>query len=148
MVLAFVLFSELTKAWLLYLGLIFLVMVMYAPGGIASLIMMNLRVAAHGRLKGLLGHYVLLGITAVVALTGLGALVEMIYHLQLNASMGAELPFMGMSLNVSQAQSWLGAATVTLVGWVLFELARRRFARDWKTVQEAIERQINPEVAQ
>ncbi len=147
MVLAFVLFSELTKAWLLYLGLIFLVMVMYAPGGIASLIMMNLRVAAHGRLKGLLGHYVLLGITAVVALTGLGALVEMIYHLQLNASMGAELPFMGLSLNVSQAQSWLGATAVALVGWVLFELARRRFARDWKAVQEAIERQINPEVA-
>jgi branched-chain amino acid transport system permease protein len=42
MVLAFVLLSELTKAWLLYLGLIFLFMVMYAPGGIASLIMMNL----------------------------------------------------------------------------------------------------------
>jgi branched-chain amino acid transport system permease protein len=45
MVLALVLFSELTQAWLLYLGLIFLLMVMYAPGGIASLIMMNLRVA-------------------------------------------------------------------------------------------------------
>ena len=49
MVLAFVLLSELTKAWLLYLGLIFLFMVMYAPGGIASLIMMNLRVAAFGQ---------------------------------------------------------------------------------------------------
>ncbi|NJM44692.1 MAG: branched-chain amino acid ABC transporter permease, partial [Brachymonas sp.] len=32
MVLAFVLLSELTKAWLLYLGLVFLFMVMYAPG--------------------------------------------------------------------------------------------------------------------
>ncbi|MFM8692023.1 MAG: branched-chain amino acid ABC transporter permease, partial [Limnohabitans sp.] len=31
MVIAFVLLSELTKAWLLYLGLIFLFMVMYAP---------------------------------------------------------------------------------------------------------------------
>ena len=31
MVLAFVLLSELTKAWLLYLGLLFLFMVMYAP---------------------------------------------------------------------------------------------------------------------
>ncbi|MEY3938103.1 MAG: hypothetical protein RL659_944, partial [Pseudomonadota bacterium] len=50
MVLAFVLLSELTKAWLLYLGLLFLFMVMYAPGGIASLIMMNLRVAAFGKL--------------------------------------------------------------------------------------------------
>jgi len=36
MVLAFVLFSEFTKAWLLYLGLLFLFMVMYAPGGIAQ----------------------------------------------------------------------------------------------------------------
>jgi branched-chain amino acid transport system permease protein len=51
MVLAFMLFSEFTSAWLLYLGLIFLFMVMYAPGGIASLIMMNLRVAAFGKLR-------------------------------------------------------------------------------------------------
>jgi branched-chain amino acid transport system permease protein len=51
MVLAFVLLSEFTKAWLLYLGLIFLFMVMYAPGGIASLIMMNLRVAKFGKLR-------------------------------------------------------------------------------------------------
>ena len=49
MVVAFVLLSEFTKAWLLYLGLIFLFMVMYAPGGIASLIMMNLRVASFGK---------------------------------------------------------------------------------------------------
>ena len=35
MVLAFVLLSELTKAWLLYLGLVFLFMVMFAPGGVA-----------------------------------------------------------------------------------------------------------------
>ncbi len=60
MVLAFVLLSEFTKAWLLYLGLIFLFMVMYAPGGVASLIMMNVRVAAFGFLKRLLPSYGLL----------------------------------------------------------------------------------------
>jgi len=37
MVLAFVLLSEYTQAWLLYLGLVFMVMVVYAPGGFASL---------------------------------------------------------------------------------------------------------------
>ncbi len=51
MVLALVLLSEFTKAWLLYLGLIFLFMVMFAPGGIASLIMMNVRVAKFGKLR-------------------------------------------------------------------------------------------------
>jgi branched-chain amino acid transport system permease protein len=60
MVLALVLLSEFTKAWLLYLGLVFLFMVMYAPGGIASLIMMNLRVAAFGRLKELWVSYLAL----------------------------------------------------------------------------------------
>jgi branched-chain amino acid transport system permease protein len=61
MVLAFIrAASEFTKAWLLYLGLIFLFMVMYAPGGIASLIMMNLRVAAFGRLRPLWPCYLAL----------------------------------------------------------------------------------------
>ncbi len=148
MVLAFVLFSEITKAWLLYLGLIFLVMVMYAPGGLASLIMMNLRVAAFGRLKGLLPLYLALGATLAVALLGVSALVEMTYHLQLNASMGPELPYMGLTLNVAQAQSWLGALTVAVAGTAMFEGVRRRFARAWAAVQEAIERQINPEMVQ
>ncbi len=38
--------SDYTKAWLLYLGLFFVLMVMYAPGGIASLIVMQVPVIA------------------------------------------------------------------------------------------------------
>jgi branched-chain amino acid transport system permease protein len=36
--------SEYTNAWQLYLGIFFVLLVMYAPGGLASLVMMNLRV--------------------------------------------------------------------------------------------------------
>ncbi len=57
MVVSFTLFSELTKGWQLYLGLVFLFMVMYAPGGIASLIMMNLRVGAYKKLGRLIPWY-------------------------------------------------------------------------------------------
>lgn len=145
MVLAFVLFSEFTKAWLLYLGLIFLFMVMYAPGGIASLIMMNLRVASFGKLKTLLGNYLAMGVTLLVALTGAAAIVEMTYHLQLNSSQGSELNFLGTTLNVASAGSWLGAVAVALVGGGLFEMTRRRFALKWKEVQEFIEKKMNPE---
>jgi branched-chain amino acid transport system permease protein len=60
MVLALVLLSEITQAWLLYLGLVFLFMVMYAPGGISSLIMMNLRVASFGKLRRLWTSYLAL----------------------------------------------------------------------------------------
>jgi branched-chain amino acid transport system permease protein len=142
MVLAFVLLSEFTKAWLLYLGLVFLFMVMYAPGGVASLIMMNVRVAAHGLLRRLLGGYALLTVFAVMALLGFGALIEMVYHLQLNAALGNELQFLGVTLDARSPASWGGSLALALVGAGLFEWSRRGFARRWSEVQTLIEQRL------
>lgn len=142
MVLAAVLLSELTKAWLLYLGLIFLFMVMYAPGGIASLIMMNLRLASFGRLREIWVSYLALGVTALVVLLGAGAMIEMIYFLQLDAAMDDELRYLGATLYPKQFASWFGAAFVTLTGLGIFELARRQFVAQWAAIQTDIEKEI------
>lgn len=142
MVLAFVLLSEFTKAWLLYLGLIFLFMVMYAPGGIASLIMMNLRVAAFGKLRQLWVSYLALAVTALILLVGAAAMIEMVYHLQLSTTLGSELHFLGIPLDAKGLNSWFGAAFVTLTGLGLFEVTRRQFLREWGEIQEYIEKEI------
>ena len=142
MIIAFVLLSELTKAWLLYLGLVFLFMVMYAPGGIASLIMMNLRVAKFGKLRQIWTSYLGLGLTALVMLAGLGAMIEMVYHLQLNAALGDTVRFMGVALNTKGVDSWFGAGFVALTGLGLFELARRQYVREWGEIQSEIEKEI------
>ena len=142
MVLAFVLLSEFTKAWLLYLGLVFLFMVMFAPGGIASLIMMNLRLAAFGRLRQMWVAYVGLAVTALMAMAGAAAMIEMVYHLQLNAALGPELKFAGVPLNAESFNSWFGSAFVMLTGLGLFELARRQYVHDWDETQVFIEKEI------
>jgi branched-chain amino acid transport system permease protein len=142
MVLAFVLLSEFTKAWLLYLGLIFLFMVIYAPGGVASLIMMNIRVAAFGFLRKLWVSYLALAVTALVALLGAAAMIEMVYHLQLNAALGSELTFIGMPLNAKGLNSWFGASFVLLTGLGLFELCRKQFLHEWGEIQQDIEKEI------
>jgi branched-chain amino acid transport system permease protein len=142
MVLAFVLLSEFTKAWLLYLGLVFLFMVMYAPGGIASLIMMNLRVAAFGKLRQLWVSYLALGVTGLVVLLGAGAMIEMVYHLQLNVALSDQLVFLGIPLHANGLDSWLGALLVTLTGLGLFELTRRQFKVQWGVIQTEIEKEI------
>jgi branched-chain amino acid transport system permease protein len=142
MVLAFVLLSELTKAWLLYLGLIFMLMVMFAPGGIASLIMMNLQVASYGKLKPMLGKYLVLFVSGLVALLGLAAMVEMVYHLQLNQALGPDLTFMTIGLNAKSAISWLGSLAVLLSGLFVFELTRKRFTVQWGQAQEFIDKEI------
>ncbi|GAA3999763.1 hypothetical protein GCM10022279_24330 [Comamonas faecalis] len=142
LVFASVLLSELSKAWLLYLGLVFLFMVMYAPGGVASLIMMNLRLARFGRLRRIVPAYLALGGTALVALLGAAAMIEMTYHLQLNEALGSELVFLGAHLDATALTSWFGAGFVMLTGLALFELCRRQFVRQWGQIQEDIEREI------
>ncbi len=141
-VLAFVLFSELTKAWLLYLGLLFLFMVMYAPGGFASLIMMNVRVAAFGFFRKLWVSYLALFVTGMVALLGAAAMIEMIYHWQLNAAVSAELEFIGLTLNINSVNVWVGSVFVMLTGIALFEWVRRQFKIDWDAIQVDIEKEI------
>ena len=147
MVLAFVLLSEFTKAWLLYLGLIFMFMVMYAPGGISSLIMMNLRLAAYGKLRQIWASYLALGVCALVLLAGAGAMIEMVYHLQLGSAVGSQLHFLGVSLNAASFNSWFGAGFVLLTGLGLFELTRRQFLSEWSEIQESIEKEIKRQEA-
>lgn len=141
-VLALVLLSEVTKAWQIYLGVVFMVMVMFAPGGISSLVMMNLRVAGFGKWRRLWLSYLGLAVTAVVWLAGASAMVEMIYHLQLDAGSGDEVRFLGGTLNIRSTNTWLISAALFVVGYALFELVRRRFKLQWGTIQEEIEKEL------
>ena len=138
MVIAFVLLSELTKAWLLYLGLIFVFMVMYAPGGIASLIMMNVQVAARGKFGRIAPSLALMLFAGVVTLAGAGALIKMIYNLQLG-SMSDEVHFFGMTLHAKDMAHWLISGILFVAGALALEWARRRYAREWSVVQTEIE---------
>jgi len=119
-----------------------LVMVMYAPGGIASLIMMNLRVAKFGKLRQIWTSYLGLGLTAFVMLAGAGAMIEMVYHLQLNSALGNTVKFMGATLNAKGLDSWFGCAFVMLTGLGLFELSRRQYTLEWGEIQTEIEKEI------
>jgi len=142
LVFASILLSELSKAWQLYFGLVFVFMVMFAPGGIASLVMMNLRVAKFGKFDRFWLLYLALAVALVPVVIGAAALIEMIYHIQLNAAMGPTLNFFGVALDTAGVGSWLGALAILAVGLGALEVARRRFVRVWGRAQEEIEAEI------
>ena len=142
MVLAFVLLSEITKAWLLYLGLLFLLMVMFAPGGLASLIMMNLQMARWRKLGRLLPAYAaLLGAGSVVLVVAF-ALIEMVYHRQLGSSAGPMLLFLGLQLDTSSTRYWLGAFGLLIAAGLVFRPVLRRFLVQWGAAQHEIEQAL------
>ncbi len=139
-VLLTVMLPEFTKAWLLYLGLFFILMVMYAPGGIASLIMMNLRLASKGLMRRMLPAMLRLAAAAVVAMLGFVMLIEMTYRLSLDAAHGTALNIAGLSLEASSVSSWLIALSLLLVGGALFLKLRGPFLEVWGDAQAELER--------
>jgi branched-chain amino acid transport system permease protein len=75
-------------------------------------------------------------------LLGAACMIEMVYHLQLNAALGSKLTFLGVALDSKGFNSWFGAGFVMLTGVGLFETCRRQFALEWGQIQEAIEKEI------
>jgi branched-chain amino acid transport system permease protein len=138
MVLAFVLLSEITKAWLLYLGLIFLFMVVYAPGGLAALILANARVVQAGQFTRLSSAYLRLGLAGLLMLGSVSAWIEMVYHLQLHTAMDTTLVFLGLSLDTAIALHWWMVSLASLFGLALFEWQRQRFLQTWSLVQKDV----------
>ena len=133
MVLSQVLLSELTRAWLLYLGLAFLFTVLLAPGGLAGVLVhlgRNRRAPWRQRLP------VLAALALAGALAGIGAaaLLEMLYHRQLDAALGPELRFLGLRLDVGNPVIWAGAAFACAAGMVLL-IRLRPTVRSWSDPQ-------------
>jgi branched-chain amino acid transport system permease protein len=130
--------SGFTKAWLLYLGLFFVLMVLYAPGGIASLVLMQVPVIRARRFGELAAPYAAALGAALVALAGLIGLVEMVYRL---SEQGAStvLTAFGLSFDARATAPWLVFAAVLAAGIALLYLATRWVGARWEAVQQRLQ---------
>ncbi|HNY46157.1 MAG TPA: branched-chain amino acid ABC transporter permease [Casimicrobium sp.] len=130
--------SELTKAWQLYVGIVFLIMVVFAPGGFSALFMLNLRRVKYGEWRKMRWPYAGMAFFGLIALWGFAALVEMAYQIQVAAGSGSALTVARISLDAAKGSSWAIAAVVLLFGGIGFEFWRRKFAKVWSDGEERI----------
>lgn len=133
--------SNYTQAWLLYFGLFFLVMILFAPGGIASLLTLH-KPAVQTRTFGrLLLPYAGAAAAAAVLMLGLVALVEMLYHLETKAEqVGTVMSLFGRQMDTATAQPWIVAAGILVVGGVLLAFVARFVRSGWAHVTVAVNR--------
>jgi branched-chain amino acid transport system permease protein len=127
--------STYTQAWLLYFGLFFVVMILFAPGGIASLFSVHAAPLRNGLFGRLVPGYLISGVCLLLMLAGFIALVEMLYHFEQGAELGHEFELLGyFHVDVRVLQPWLVAGAVFLVGFVLFLLTLPVIRRAWGAV--------------
>jgi branched-chain amino acid transport system permease protein len=133
-----------TKAWLLYLGLLFVLMVLYVPGGFASILLLNLRRAKYGEFQRLIPYYLALAGTGLVFIAGLVGLVEMIYHFSFEAGANSEMSLAGVAVNLKSPMAWSMVVGLLALGAGLYARAWANVRREWDDGERNIELKLNP----
>ncbi len=134
-----VMLSDFTKAWQLYLGVFFILIVMYAPGGIASIVMMNVRVVVHrqfGRVAPLMAAICAAGL---VIFLGAVVLIEMLYHVTLAIGRGPLMKLFGFQVNTGAPAVWLIGVALVAIGIIAFAKIKTPFCNVWDDVNTDIE---------
>lgn len=118
--------SDLTKAWLLYLGLFFVLMVMFVPGGLASLILRQVPLIAAGRFKRMLPSYAQGAVAGLLLLAATILTVEMIYKVQVDSANGTAMSLFGVGFDAGTLAPWLVAGLLWGVGALAWRYAAAR----------------------
>jgi len=134
--------GALTKAWLFYLGLLFLVMVLYAPGGFASLIAMHVPVLKARLTRRLWLPYAAALAAGLVLLAGLVSVVEITYHYSLEANTAPEMTLFGFAFNVTHAMPWTVSTGLLAGGFIISRFTWRAVGRAWSDIIHIMQQEL------
>jgi len=127
--------ASVTEAWPFYFGILFTVLVLYAPGGIAGIFAEHKRLYDAGQLGRVLPQYLLALVPFALSCLGIVTLVEMAYVLANSSEPGnAPLHVFGVTLNAARPFGWAPPVIAVLVGGFLLRLVARRMASRGDTV--------------
>ncbi|MSP02475.1 MAG: branched-chain amino acid ABC transporter permease [Acetobacteraceae bacterium] len=128
--------SLMSNSWLIYVGVMFIGIVAFAPGGLAGMIEIHGPIARAGRLTRLIVPYIRLFFPAFAVLIGFIGLVELMSFLTIGAAQGKTLELFGNKIDVKAALPWLVSLGCLVPGglWLWFE--SRAFGRVWDRLTE------------
>jgi branched-chain amino acid transport system permease protein len=119
------LLSNYSELWMLYLGIMFVLTVMFLPRGFAGFIMMHQVARVRGKLKNLLLPYVITGIPAALCALGGVAIIEM-SHTEEEA-----FHYLGLTMNPSGLFSWVMLIALTIVAGYCARLSLGQLNHAW-----------------
>jgi branched-chain amino acid transport system permease protein len=131
--------SLMSNSWLIYVGVLFIAMVTFAPAGLTGIIMAHAPIWRAGRISRLILPYLRLVVPGIAAVTGFVGMVELLSFLTIGAAAGKQLVLFGSPIDVNTAAPWLVATVLLVVGTVWLRFEARYFARVWESVAGGVE---------
>ncbi len=125
--------ANITHAWILYYGLMFVAMILYAPGGLAGLIMMHKPLWQGQALGGVLKSYAVIAVPVLILFLGCMTLIEINYHLSLSIKPEDPMHIFGIEFYAQSFWPWAISIILTIGGLFLFLKSRHIVSRAWQT---------------
>jgi len=128
--------SLISNAWLLYVGGLFIVMVMFAPGGIMGIVARHEPIARMGRLGELAVPYVRILPPALLTVLGFVTLVELAQLATIGAAQNKTLAIGGQPIDPHGMAPWAIGAVLLLAGGLWLRREARVFRARWDALIE------------
>jgi len=128
--------SDYSTAWQLYLGLFFVAMVLFAPGGLTGILLMHMPLVRARLLHKVLPAYLVATVPAFVMLAGAVFLLEINYRLATSPELGRKTTFLSMPVDMSTPWPWLAGIAALAVGYVGFRRSMRLVGSAWSAAGE------------
>jgi branched-chain amino acid transport system permease protein len=129
--------SLFTPAWLFYIGLLFLAMMLFAPGGLSSIIVAHGPAWRAGLMPRLLPSYLTALAAGAVLLAGIVGLIEMLYFLS-DSARPAALSLAGMNVDPRRAVPWIVSGAVLAAGCAFVRFAAAWVAAQWQQLRQEL----------
>jgi branched-chain amino acid transport system permease protein len=126
--------SLMSNSWLIYVGVLFIAMVTFAPSGLAGIIVLHGPIWRAGRLSRLALPYLRLVVPGLAAIAGFVGFVELLSFLTIGSEQGKRLELFGAAIDETSAMPWIVAIALLTLGIVWLRIETRYFARVWEAV--------------
>jgi len=123
--------SDLTQVWQLYFGLIFMVVVLFAPGGITGLLMMHRPLIRAGTLLKVLPSYLFALAPTLAMIAGLVGTIETIVHYTVNPGDDSHIKAFGVGFDAASPLVWGLSAVLLIGGYAVARTTWRWIGRAW-----------------
>jgi branched-chain amino acid transport system permease protein len=124
--------SLMSNSWLVYVGVLFITMVIFAPSGIMGLVTAHGPIVRAGQLGRLAVPYLRVLVPGILMVLGFVGLVELTSFLTIGAAQGKSLVLFGSKIDIHATLPWLIATVFLLGGGFWLRLEARSFRRVWE----------------
>jgi branched-chain amino acid transport system permease protein len=126
--------SLMSNSWLVYVGVLFISMVIFAPSGIMGLVMAHGPIVRAGQLGRLAVPYIRVLVPGLLMVLGFVGLVELTSFLTIGAAQGKSLVLFGNKIDIHARLPWLFATVFLLGGGLWLRLEAQSFRRVWESL--------------